>query len=102
MELYTPLEVAKKMGVAKFTPYGWIKAGKLKAIDVSQSGIKKARWVIREDDFNEFKTKYENDIKEHKSNTSDNVFILQELAKMKVQLLELAVTIEDLENKLTK
>ena len=97
MELYTPLQVAKKMNVDRFTPYEWIKSGKLKAIDVSITGTKKARWVIREDDFNEFKDKYQNPPVKNK--VSD-VELVQEFARIKNALLELAIMMEELEVKL--
>ena len=96
MELYTPLQVAKKMGVDRFTPYGWIKSGQLKAIDVSITGTKKARWVIREDDFNEFRAKYQNPPVKNKVSDTE---LVKEFIKIKNTLLELAIMMEELEVK---
>lgn len=97
MELFTPLEVAKKMNVDRFTPYSWIKNGQLRATDVSQTGIKKARWVIREEDFEKFKVEHENRVVKCKVNQVD---LVQEFAEIKNRLLELAIMMEDLEEKI--
>lgn len=105
MELFTPIEIAKKMNVDKFTPYKWMYSGQLKAIDVSQTGNVKARWVIREDDFNAFKQEYKNEdartVKSAVSNSSTtDMTLLKEFDGVKNKLLELAIAMENLEKRM--
>ena len=90
------------MGVNRFAPYKWIEQGKLKATDVSQTGNVKARWVIREDDFNTFKNEYE-DVGIRNivgTNEAPSVTVLEEFTEIKNRLLELAILMEDLEKRL--
>ena len=101
-DLFTPLEISRKMKVSRFTPYTWIELGWLKATNISQNGIKKARWIIREEDFEEFKSQHGSKVKKQKRNEAVNPSILQEFTEMKNKLLELAIMVEDLEKKLKK
>lgn len=58
VEMFTPKEAAKKLGVDKGYVVQLIHMGKLPAVDLSNSGSSKARWFIREDDLYAFKKTY--------------------------------------------
>ena len=58
VEMFTPKEAAKRLGVDKGYVVQLIHMGKLPAVDLSNSGSSKARWFIREDDLEAFKKTY--------------------------------------------
>ena len=50
---YSPAEVAKSYGASVDKVVGWIRSGRLTAINIGNGGVK-PRWRIRESDLAEF------------------------------------------------
>ena len=122
VEMLTPVEAANIYGLDKFQIYTWIHSRKLKATDVSVSGTKKARWLIREDDLRNFlkdrkegtteEIKAEEPVEEKKpepgkafvkkKTVDERRIIMEEFVRIKDTMLEMAVRMETLENRLMK
>ena len=105
-DIFTPQEVAKRLGITRTNVYNLIKDGTLKATNVGNgSGL--PRWRINEEDLaNMTYTKYH--VRHNKVTKVEivevqeepEVDVKEEVTKLKNDLLEILLRLEDLEQKL--
>jgi len=105
-DIFTPAEAAKRLGVTKENIYNLIKDGTLKATNVGNGNVN-ARWKIREEDlaaitYTKYKVRHNKVVKTEIIEVVEEpeLDVKAELSKLKNDLLDILVRIEDLEQKL--
>lgn len=54
IRMFTPPQIAERLGVDAHKVCSWIKLGELPAVDVSMAGSRKPRWRIDPSDLDDF------------------------------------------------